>query len=119
MTRVKIESMPVLQEETSLLQKEIKSIRGQMGDLEREIEGTFTTVMRTGENISGAVDDPSTLPKETMPTLVHLPKEDAPKAGLLEEEINKLKTENERLETRIQQLEEEKCTRSFGTQMYP
>ncbi|THV50432.1 hypothetical protein BGAL_0151g00280 [Botrytis galanthina] len=119
MTRVKIESMPVLQEETSMLQKEIKSIRGQMGDLEREIESTFTTVMRTGENISGAVDDPSTLPKENMPILVHLPKEDASRAGLLEEEINRLKTENERLETKLQQLEGEKGVRSFGTQSAP
>ncbi|TGO66813.1 hypothetical protein BOTNAR_0053g00060 [Botryotinia narcissicola] len=119
MTRVKIESMPILQEETSMLQKEVKTIRGQMGNLEREIEGTLTTVMRTGENISGAVDDPSILQKENMPIRVHLPKGDAPRAGSLEEEINKLKTENERLKKKIQQFEEEKNTRSFGTQSAP
>ncbi|TGO36867.1 hypothetical protein BHYA_0112g00060 [Botrytis hyacinthi] len=119
MTRLKIESMPLLQEETSMLQKEIKSIRGQMGDLEREIEGTLTTVMRTGENISGVVEDPPILPKENMPILVHLPKGDAPRAGSLDEEINELKTENERLKTKIQQLEEEKSMRSFGTQSVP
>ncbi|TGO17672.1 hypothetical protein BTUL_0015g00060 [Botrytis tulipae] len=119
MTRVKIESMPILQEETSTLQKEIKAIRGQMGDLERELEGTLTTVMRTGENLSGAVDDPSILPKENMPILVHLPKGDAPRAGSLEEEINKLKTENERLKTKIQEFEGEKNMRIFGARSVP
>ncbi|KAF7894202.1 hypothetical protein EAF00_007716 [Botryotinia globosa] len=119
MTRVKIESMPILQEETSTLQKEIEAIRGQMGDLEREVEGTLNTVMRTGENLSGAVDDPSILPKENMPILVHLPKGDAPRAGSLEEEINELKAENERLKKRIQQFEEEKNTRSCETQSVP
>ncbi|KAF7885548.1 uncharacterized protein EAF02_004057 [Botrytis sinoallii] len=119
MTRVKIESMPILQEETSMLQKEIKAINGHMGDLEREIESTFATVMRTGENISGAVDGSSVLLRENVPTLVHLPKQDAPRAGLLEEEINRLKTENERLKTKIQQFEEEKGMTSFETPSVP
>ncbi|KAF5867906.1 uncharacterized protein Bfra_007101 [Botrytis fragariae] len=119
MTRVKIESMPILKEETSMLQKEIRAISGQMGDLEREIESTFTTVMRTGENISGAVEGSSILLKDNNPTLVHLPKGDIPGTDLLEEEINRLKTENERLETKIQRFEEEKDVRIFGTQSVP
>ncbi|TGO52337.1 hypothetical protein BCON_0143g00190 [Botryotinia convoluta] len=118
MTRVKIESMPILQEETSMLQKEIKAISGQIGDLEREIELSFTTIMRTGENKSGAVDGSSILLKENMPALVHLPKGDGPRADFLEE-IKRLKTENARLETKIQQLEEEKGMKSFGTESVP
>ncbi|KAF7896736.1 uncharacterized protein EAF01_009139 [Botrytis porri] len=121
--RVKIESMPILQEETSMLQKEIKAISSQMSDLEMEIEGIFTTVMRTGEDISGAANGSSILLKENMPTLVHLQKEDAsavsPRAGFLEEEIKRLQTENATLETKIQQFQEEKSMRSFGTQSVP
>ncbi|TGO28127.1 hypothetical protein BPAE_0032g00700 [Botrytis paeoniae] len=119
MTRVQIESMPILQEEISMLQKEIKAISGQMGDLEREIEGIFTTVMRTGENMSGAVDGSSILLKEIMPTLVHLPKVDASRKDILEEEIKRLKSENERLEAKIQKFEEEKGMKSFGIQSVP
>lgn len=104
MARIKIESMPILQEETSMLQKEIVAISGQMVDLGKEARRTFTTVTRTGENIPGALDGSSILLKEYMPTLVHLSKEDTPGAESLEEEVKRLKTDNARLKAKIQQL---------------
>ncbi|TEY47305.1 hypothetical protein BOTCAL_0308g00130 [Botryotinia calthae] len=105
MALVKIESMPVLQEETSMLQKEIVEISGQIADLEKEVRRTFATMMKTGESISGAaLDGSSKLLNENMPLLVHLPKGNAPRADLLEEEVKRLKTENARLEANIQQL---------------
>ncbi|KAF7959479.1 hypothetical protein EAE96_001095 [Botrytis aclada] len=116
MVQVKIESMPILQEEKSILQKEIKAISGQIGDLEREIEGTLTAVMRTGENVSGSVNGSSRLQKNHMPTLVHLPKGDDSRADFLEEEIKRLKTENQRLEKKIRHFEEEKGLRSSDIQ---
>ncbi|KAM0163664.1 hypothetical protein ACHAPG_001190 [Botrytis cinerea] len=112
MARIKIESMPVLQEETSMLQKEIVAISGQIADLGKEARRTFTTVARTGENISGALDGSSILLKEYMPKLVHLSKGDTPGAESLEEEVKRLKTDNARLEAKIQQFEGEKSVGS-------
>ncbi|KAM0193639.1 hypothetical protein ACHAPC_001301 [Botrytis cinerea] len=112
MARIKIESMPVLQEESSMLQKEIVAISGQIADLGKEARRTFTTVARTGENISGALDGSSILLKEYMPKLVHLSKGDTPGAESLEEEVKRLKTDNARLEAKIQQFEGEKSVGS-------
>ncbi|KAM3151370.1 hypothetical protein ABEW05_008271 [Botrytis cinerea] len=112
MARIKIESMPVLQEKTSMLLKEIVAISGQIADLGKEARRTFTTVTRTGENISGALDGSSILLKEYMPKLVHLSKGDTAGAEPLEEEVKRSKTDNARLEAKIQQLGGEKSVGS-------
>ncbi|ESZ90704.1 hypothetical protein SBOR_8898 [Sclerotinia borealis F-4128] len=118
MAQVKIESMPALQEEMLGLQKEIKESNDQLDALGKELERIFTTMMMNGVDPLETKTDLSTTNEKNLPTLVHLRKAAVSSAeSSLKEEVDRLKMENARLETKVRKLEEENVEmKQYGVQ---